>query len=106
MSRPAAPPPVVVHIERLIIDGADLQPRHAEALQRAIEDELRQLLQAGDWHPQSGSRARAEAPVIAFAGLPAQAGRDGARIAQSLHAAIGAPVTAGEAADGVRGGGP
>jgi hypothetical protein len=89
MSRPAAPPPVVVHIERLIIDGA-----------------LRQLLQAGDWHPQSGSRARAEAPVIAFAGLPAQAGRDGARIAQSLHAAIGAPVTAGEAADGVRGGGP
>jgi hypothetical protein len=89
MSGRAVQPPVALRIEHLVLDGAGLHARDADALRLAIESELFRLLQAGALQAGGGSVARIDAPTIALDGTSMQAHDAGARIAHSLHAAIG-----------------
>lgn len=89
MSGRAMQPPVALRIDHLVLDGIGLHARDADALRRAIESELLRLLQAGALQAGGGSLARIDAPAIALDGASMQAHDAGARIAHSLHAAIG-----------------
>lgn len=107
MSGRAVQPPVALHIEHLVLDGAGLHARDADALRMAIESELFRLLQegalqAGMLQAGDGSLARIDAPTIAFDGASMQVHDAGARIAHSLHAAIGGST--GAESGGGRGG--
>lgn len=50
-------------VERLVLDGVDLDPERARRLARLVEDELREVLAAGGLGGHGGSTLTDAAPV-------------------------------------------
>jgi hypothetical protein len=84
---------VNLHIERLILDGIDVEPAHRPVLQAALEAELARLLAQGGVGP--GLAAGGAVPALrgdgfqlsgGAGGNPRQLGR---QIARAVHGGIG-----------------
>lgn len=81
---------VDLHIERLILEGIDLDPAHRPVLQAALEAELGRLIAAGG---VGGLAAGGAVPAVRAGGIemggdgdPAQLGR---QIAGAVYGGIG-----------------
>jgi len=82
---------IELHIERLVLDGLSVEPKHRAALRSAIEEELMQLLMTGGLSPEvitTGSVRSISAGEIPVATHPAPASL-GNQIAQAVHSGIG-----------------
>lgn len=82
---------IVLHIERLILDGLPLERRHGREAQAAVAQELTRLLRTHGLGPEwraGGAAARVTAPGFQWAKEtpPRLLGR---QIAQSIHGGIG-----------------
>jgi hypothetical protein len=81
---------IVLHIDRLVLDGFALNAHAAGALERTLIEELTQRLRsesAPHRFAQSEAQPRLQAPAITIPAQPAPAklGRD---IARSVHAGL------------------
>ena len=81
---------IVLHIDRLVLDGLPVEPAHAARIHRAAERELTRLL-GREPAPQQllagGAASRIDAPHIA-PGPGEGPGALGARIARAVHGAL------------------
>ena len=83
---------VNLHIERLILDGLDLEQGHEPLLRGALETELTRLITDGDAATRLmpvGSMPRVSAPGIETAGGGGGAAQLGRRIARSVYDSFG-----------------
>ncbi|HSE22356.1 MAG TPA: hypothetical protein VLB68_11895 [Pyrinomonadaceae bacterium] len=87
---------VRLHIERLVLEGVQIEPRHHSHLQAALEAELTHLLKNGSLRADlfSGGNLRsvvaAEINTINVT-MPAAAVQLGLNIAHAVYVGIGAP---------------
>jgi hypothetical protein len=92
---------IVLHIERLVLDGVPLAPADHEALRNTLAGELGRLL-AGGLHPDlqsGGARASVAGGSIEIDG-GATAPQLGGQLARAVHSGIGAVGGGGPAATG------
>ena len=91
---------ILVHIDRLVLEGFELAPAQRRHLQAALQVELRDLLSSGGLRAEFASgiavpSVQAEAINVPRPGDPARLGR---RIARAVYSGIGsgfpAPVPA------------
>lgn len=79
---------IELKIDRIVLDGMQLNRAELQQLGQSLEQELSRLLQASNpLALQSGAQARLQAAAIDY-GLPFQAADLGRQIAQSLHASL------------------
>jgi hypothetical protein len=80
---------VVVHIERVVLDGFGFSAANGASVQRALEQELARLIAQAPrdarWH--AGAAPTAAAPVVQMGGAP-EPGRLGRDIAHSVFATL------------------
>jgi hypothetical protein len=80
-----------LHIERLILDGVNIQPSQRHLLQASVETELARLL--ADGGVSSSLAAGGALPHVSANGLQLAGGNDptrlGRQIAQSVYGGIG-----------------
>ena len=82
---------IVLHIDRLVLDGIPLAHGDSRALHAAVEQELSRLLATGAIAPAlltGGAVPRVIAPSIALPGMPS-ATVLGQRIAAAVHGGLG-----------------
>ena len=87
---------VRLHIERLVLEGVQVEPRHRSHLQVALEAELTRLLKSGslraDLFSGGALRSIAAAEINAInVTTPAAAAQLGNNIAHAVHVGIAAP---------------
>jgi hypothetical protein len=84
-------PVIRLHVERLVLDGVELDPRDAPRLREALQAELGRLLAEGGLHPAlagGGSRRAVDAAPLQTA--PGQAPDAlGTDLARSVYAGLG-----------------
>jgi hypothetical protein len=82
---------VVVHIDRLVLDGVALEPGQQHLLQAAVQAELARLLAAGALAPELAAGMAVPRVAGAPLALPAgaQSAAAGRSIAASVYGAIG-----------------
>lgn len=83
-----APPPLQLHIERIVLDGLPLSRAQAGQLRSALEQELARLLTEGsqqDWRGVAVPRLDAPALTVTAPVRPLELGR---AIAHSVHASL------------------
>ena len=86
---------IELHIERLVLEGLEVEPRHGSHLQGALESELARLLATDGWRSEllSGGamRSLSAGEIHVTNGMsPLHLGN---RIAQAVHSGIGADTT-------------
>lgn len=83
---------IELHIERLILDGLQLEPRDRSHLQAAVEGELTRLLAAGGLRSEllSGVAVRSLGAGEIHMTNQMSAAHLGNHIAQAVHGGIGA----------------
>ena len=79
-----------LHIERLVVDGLDIEPGQRHRLQPAIEAELRRLFSQGQLRPElMGGVAVPRIDVAPIRTSPAAGPADlGRQIAGSIHGGV------------------
>ena len=83
-----------LHIERIVLDGLNVEPRDRRTLQAAVESELARLLAGGGLRSEftsSGALRSLSAGEIHVT-PPATGAQLGNQIAQAVHGGIGAPA--------------
>jgi hypothetical protein len=87
---------IELHIERLVLDGTGVEPRHAGAVRAAVETELTRLLTAVpelSWSSWQDRRLRrVTAPPVRLGGAR-NATALGRAVAHSLCVGIATPIT-------------
>lgn len=79
---------IELKIDRIVLDGMQLNRADLQQLGQALEQELSRLLQASNLLAlQNGAQARVQAAAIDY-GLPFQAADLGRQIAHSLHSSL------------------
>jgi hypothetical protein len=83
---------IAFHIERLVLDGLDVELRDRSQLQRAVEAELTRLLAAGGLRPELLSGGAMHSIAGAEIRVPPQTtgAQLGYQIAHAVHGGIGA----------------
>ncbi len=77
-----------VDIDRLVIDGLDVQPERADSIRRLAAQELQQLLRSGSGIGTSRVIGRAAAPPLMLAGGPVSEKAVAQGVAQRIAAAL------------------
>jgi hypothetical protein len=83
---------IILHIERLVLDGLAVTSMEGAQVRAAVEHELAAMLSRGGLSHalrQGGAVPRVGAPQIALGARP-RPGEIGRKIAQSVHHSIGA----------------
>jgi hypothetical protein len=83
---------IVLHIERLVLNGISVGPGDRRALEQALTGELSQLLMSGGLSPAllgGGALPSIRAGSIALDPIPS-GNRLGAQVAHAVHTGIGA----------------
>jgi hypothetical protein len=80
---------IVLHIDRLVLDGPGFGPGEPQRIAAALRTELTRLLGQDPIRPHAGVALPrlASSPAVLEPGLPAD--RVGSRIAASLHGSLG-----------------
>ena len=80
-----------LHIERLVLDGVEVEPSQADLVRRAVEGELSRLLAAGGLAPglQSGGALPSIGAGSLDLGINDNPTRLGQEIARSVYDGIG-----------------
>ncbi len=81
---------IKVHIERLVLEGLPVEPRHGPQIQAAVEAELSRLMSEGGLAPELASGGAVPSVqangINSVGGSPAQIGR---QIAKAVYGGMG-----------------